>query len=255
MRALCVDIGNSKVALGLFGPDGALGQRQSIPTHAAGLAVEVARMAAQATHAIISSVVPEATDMVARAMETAAGISPLILTHRTATGMRLDLDTPETLGADRIASSVAAIDLLGGPPVAVVDFGTATTVNFVRRAKDATPVFAGGAIMPGMGLMSIALATGTAALPEVDITQRPEPPGRGTASSILAGIAYANAGGVSRIIEEVSALDVTEYKIAITGGMMQYFRPLMGRVDLAEPDLVLRGLALIIGRNITEVDA
>lgn len=255
MRALCIDIGNSKVAFGLFGPAGSLDLRQAIPTRSVSLEVEVAHMAAEATHAIISSVVPEATDMVADAIESALGTRPLILTHRTRTGMRLDLGTPETLGTDRIASSVAALEMLGGPPVAVVDFGTATTVNFVRRAPDGTPVFAGGAIMPGMGLMSVALATGTAALPEVDITRAPELPGRDTASSILAGIAYASVGGASRIIEEVSAQDVTQYKVAITGGMMGYFKPLMGRVDLAEPELVLRGLAIILGRNITEVDA
>lgn len=252
---LCVDIGNSKVALGLFAPDGRMVLRESMPTHAPSLAVDVARLAADATHAIISSVVPQATDIVADAIESATGTVPLILTHRTQTGMTLDISTPETLGTDRIASSIAALDLLDGPPVAVVDFGTATTVNFVRAGKGGAPVFAGGAIMPGMALMSNALSTGTAALPAVDVTRAPELPGRDTAASILAGIAYANLGGVRRIIEEVSALHVTQYKVAITGGMMDYFRPMMARVELADALLVLKGLAIILKRNMREADA
>ena len=72
----------------------------------------------------------------------------MVLTHKMKTGIDLQIEEPEKLGTDRIAAAAGACDLFGAP-VAVIDFGTATTLNFIGSGNK----YKGGAIMPGLGLM------------------------------------------------------------------------------------------------------
>ena len=83
---------------------------------------------------VIGSVVSELTGVVAEGAGIATGTMPFIATYAHAAPMRLDLDSPELLGVDRIAVARAAYERWGAP-VAVVDFGTATTVNFVDEGR------------------------------------------------------------------------------------------------------------------------
>ncbi|MCK4910036.1 MAG: type III pantothenate kinase, partial [Thermodesulfovibrionales bacterium] len=176
---LVMDIGNSAMKAGLFGA-GVSGRERVLartrrfdlsPSH---LPHEYADMlkdfigADRPASAAIASVVPEATAAVAEAAEALTGTPPLVLDHETDSGLILDIALPASVGADRIAGAVGAVEAVGAP-VAVVDFGTATTVGFVFEsdAPDQA-VFKGGAIMPGLSLMGSSLASGTAKLPEVD---------------------------------------------------------------------------------------
>ena len=77
----------------------------------------------------------------------------MVLSHKTRTGLTFNVRNPEKVGPDRIANAVAAYELYNCP-VAVADFGTATTVSVVGKGA----VFLGGAIMPGIGLMNESLA-------------------------------------------------------------------------------------------------
>ena len=102
---------------------------------------------------IISSVVADHTDILSEALSGMSGKEPLLLDHRTKTGIRLAIPRPEELGADRIANSVAAHEFYRCP-VASVDCGTATTISVVGKDAD----YIGGAIMPGIRLMNESLA-------------------------------------------------------------------------------------------------
>jgi type III pantothenate kinase len=65
------------------------------------------------------------------------------LTHKTKTGLKIEIDKPEELGPDRIANAVAAYNLYGKTSI-IVDFGTATSFDVVTSDGR----FVGGAITP-----------------------------------------------------------------------------------------------------------
>jgi type III pantothenate kinase len=191
--------------------------------------------------AVLSSVVPAYTEpMKAMLRELTGGKEPLVISHRVIKDMKIAVTTPEALGADRISAGYGAWRLFGGP-IAVVDMGTATTVNFIT----ADGVFLGGAILPGVALMRDALKERTAKLPRVELESPPGPLGTNTKESILAGVIYGSAGAVDRIIEEAETERLEKFKVALTGGHAELMAPFMKRVDFLEPSLVLKGMRLI----------
>ncbi len=198
----------------------------------------------------IASVVPEATGPVAEAAGALTGTSPLVLTHNTDSGLVLDIEMPESMGADRIAGAVGAVEAAGAP-VAVVDLGTATTVGFVFEGDaPQLAVFRGGAIMPGLALMRSALASGTARLPEVDLASAFSALGRDTGQNILSGLVLGTAGAVERIVADVERTEGVGFQVVLTGGMATVVQGHMSRQPaLVEPHLVLYGLRAVYERN------
>lgn len=190
---------------------------------------------------VISSVVPAYTEpMKAVLKEISGGVEPLVVSHRIIKDMKFAVRTPEALGPDRISAGYGAWKLFGGP-IAVVDMGTATTVNFIT----AEGVFLGGAILPGVALMRDSLKERTAKLPRVELEKVPSPLGTDTRESILSGVIYGTAGAVARIIEEAELERLEKFKLALTGGHSELIAPYLKRVDFLEPSLVLKGMRLI----------
>jgi type III pantothenate kinase len=255
---LALDIGNSALKAGVFGRDGLRSGRFELV--GLDLTPEVcvdmldgflsASGGRRPASAVIASVVPGATAVVSEAARAITGSEPLLLTHETACGLRFELEEPGALGADRIAAAVGAVESLGAP-VAVVDFGTATTVGFVFEGE--TPeyaVFRGGAIMPGLGLMAGALSSATAQLPGVDFGRGFSALGRDTEENMLSGIVLGTAGAVERIVAEVEKTEGVGFQLALTGGMARLASESMLRpFALLEPDLTLFGLKAVHERN------
>ena len=109
--------------------------------------------------AIISSVVPQITDTVARALRMFAGVEPLKLTQELPTGVGVNIDTPLGLGADLLAGAIAAKALYPLPAI-VIDMGTATKIT----AVDEQGTVQGVSIMPGVFISLDALVNGTSLL-------------------------------------------------------------------------------------------
>jgi type III pantothenate kinase len=183
-------------------------------------------------------------------VKTLSDKEPLIVGPETIDSLiRLDVNDPSKIGADRIASSLAASEMFG-PPVAVMDFGTATTVDFISSGS----IYNGGAILPGLSIMARALSGNTALLPDVDfkrdaIFEGVEPIGKNTDGNIISGIIYGTAGAVANIVEVVERSEGISYRIAVTGGFMQHMLPFLKRSDFKEPALVLKGLKIIYESN------
>ncbi|MBI4685374.1 MAG: type III pantothenate kinase [Nitrospirae bacterium] len=252
MNIIAVDIGNSSIKIGLFrGLDLSVRKIETHPKKAIseyeavinGL-IKEKNIYNALLGVIISSVVPAHTEAFFKACKTLITREPLILTHKIMTGIAFDIKEPERLGTDRIAASVGACELFEAP-VAVVDFGTATTVNFIGENN----VYKGGAIVPGVRLMKDALSGETAQLPDIDISIPIAPLGKDTTENILSGIIYGTAGAVERIIVDTERAETTIFKVVVTGGYSELFIPLLRRVDHIEPYLVLKGLKFIYERN------
>lgn len=246
---LAIDIGNTSISVGIF--DGGDLKAFKLNSRPAKTPEEYAQTirgmlggGASPRGAVLCSVVPGLTQALARAAKLVTGRDPLLVDHRSGHGLSLEVETPEEVGADRLAECAAAAELFGAP-AAVVSFGTATTVTFLGGGG----VFKGGAILPGPDLMAGALFSETARLPRVSLAPAPTPLGRDTAASILSGIIYGTAGAVERIIAEVEALEGEAYRVVVTGGALDHVLPALKRADHVEPSLTLRGLRLIYERT------
>lgn len=189
---------------------------------------------------IISSVVPGHTEAVKKACSALSKKEPVVLTHKMKTGIDFQIEEPEKLGTDRIAAAAGACDLFGAP-VAVIDFGTATTLNFIGSGNK----YKGGAIMPGLELMRQSLFSDTAQLPDVTVSKPMSPLGKDTVECIRSGIVYGTAGAVERIISEAEKAEGEKFKVVITGGNAEFILPFLRKVDHVEPALVLKGLRFI----------
>jgi type III pantothenate kinase len=251
MNLIAIDIGNSSINMGFFIEERLFVHR--IDTHplmsASGYTGVINSFIKENNShmtfegSIISSVVPDHTSAIGEACENLCGKNPLIVTSELMTGIDLQINDPERLGADRIAASTGACDLFG-VPVAVIDFGTATTINFINRKRE----YIGGVIMPGIKLMKNALFNETAQLPDIEIAMPLSPLGKDTKGNILSGIIYGTIGGAERIISEVEQIEGENFKIVATGGNAQHVAPFFKRLDKIEPFLVLKGLKIIYDR-------
>jgi type III pantothenate kinase len=196
---------------------------------------------------IISSVVPSRAVVVEEAVK---GLSEpdeadvLIVSQRLDSGLTFKVRNPEGFGTDRLAGAVGAFNLYAAP-VAVVDFGTATTITVV----DADANCIGGAIMPGLGLMNNSLTHGTSGLPGVSL----EPPeaalGKDTPGCMRSGIFYGSAGAVERVLSEIEQETGLRLRVIITGGYGQMMETFIRRSHYSNPHLLLEGLRILYEKN------
>lgn len=158
------------------------------------------------------------------------------------------VERPDHVGPDRLVNAYAAAHLYGAPAV-VVDCGTATTLD----AVDGEGAFVGGAIAPGLVLGLEALATRTARLPLVEPRLPDGPIGRDTAAALRVGAVLGHRamieGLLGRMRRELAAGAggaPHDVRVVLTGGLaaLPWARTVEG-VDAIDPDLTLRGLALL----------
>lgn len=247
---LTIDIGNSSINIGFF-----IGKRLivhkigSYPLRSSSGYVSTFKRILRGKNidkmpkaCIISSVIPGHTAVLKEACTLISGKKPLMVSPKVIRWIDFTHYRAEELGADRVSSCAGAVELYG-TPVVVLDFGTATTLNFIGRGN----VFKGGAILPGIGLMADVLKRGTAKLPRVPLKRPKSVLGRDTIGSMLSGIILGSAGAVERIISDVEMQGAERYRVVLTGGYSETVSPFLKRVDFIEPYLVLKGM-----RNIYE---
>jgi type III pantothenate kinase len=189
---------------------------------------------------VLGSVVPAFTDLLVPTLARLTGGPVIIIGPDSGLPIRLDVDEPRTVGADRIVNTLAARELFGRDTIAV-DLGTATTFDCIT----ADGVFLGGVIAPGVSAGLEWLGRRTAMLPRVELSAPERVIGRRTEECIRSGIFYsvvdAIDGVVHRIRREWQRPDA--YVVA-TGGYSTVVGPHAASVERIEPFLTLYGLAL-----------
>ena len=223
---LLVDAGNTRVAFAEW--DGVLpGPVQTVPTASFALPAHAGPVAA-------ASVVPAVT----AELRKAGNVFLLENTHAAAAGLSLAEVDASTLGADRLANAVAALDY--GVPALVLDCGSAITIELVDKDKR----FLGGAIAPGRKLLRQTLHTNTAQLPEIPLSSRlPVFPGPNTVEALRFGIDRGAAGGARELIEACEKCYGKFNKI-VTGGDAEFFALALD-LPAAPDDFTLRGVLRI----------
>ena len=151
---------------------------------------------------------------------------------------------PHAVGKDRIVD--AAYAAANFPlPVITVDLGTATTFNVV----DENRVFRGGVICPGLSTGLRALGERCAQLPQVHLSSPKNAIGTNTESCMLSGSVLGTAvllDGITARIEEELGRPAT---LVVTGGLAKYVTPLCRHPLTYDPELLLKGLALLYQLN------
>jgi type III pantothenate kinase len=168
-----------------------------------------------------------------------------VVSSTTRTGVRLAVDQPEQVGADRIVNSAAVKALYGGPAI-VIDFGTATTFDVVTRDG----AYAGGAIAPGIGIASDALVSRAARLHKVDLVPPPCAIGTNTIHAMQSGIFWGYVGLVEGLVKRLRAeMREDGVKIIATGGLAPLFQQHSTIIDQIASELTLDGLRVIYELN------
>lgn len=197
----------------------------------------------EADDAALASVVPRATRPLARALGALTGRPPFIVSARCRTGLHVRYDR-RRLGADRLCAAEGAHARWPGD-LAVADFGTAVTINFVSR----TGVFEGGPILPGPHLILAALAAGTARLPRARLRAAAGPLPRTTGAALVAGALAAVAGGVEHALGRVERRTGRRWRLVGTGGAARLIARHLPRLRTIDPLLAARGLLELLRRN------
>lgn len=193
---------------------------------------------------ILSSVVPPLTPVFQELSQTLFQAKPMIVGPGLKTGMPILYENPLEVGADRVVSSIAALEKYGGPCI-VVDFGTATTFDAVSSQGE----YVGGAIAPGIQIAAEALYLKTAKLPRIEIIKPKRAIGRTTVSSMHSGLYFGYIGLVDRIIAEIKKELGEGTKVVATGGFSSMIFDVVDVLDFYEPHLVLEGLMILHTKN------
>lgn len=254
---LTVDIGNTNTEYGFFEKDGTFLFDSRVETNPHRMCDEYAISLADILHlygyapeqvegAIISSVVPPTTTQIKAAIEKICRCRVLLVSPGVKTGLNIRIDDPGSLGGDLAAVSVGAKKHYP-LPVIIVDLGTATKI----LALDEKGSYRGGVIAPGVKISSEALASKTAALPLIGITNEPVTHVIGTntldamRAGLLAGTACMIDGMVEKFEEELGC----KCNVVATGGFSGVIKPLCRKQMTVDPYLVQKGLLEIYLKN------
>ena len=253
---LAVDIGNTSTKLGVF--DGEeLCATWHMATGIHRMADEYAALLLNLLHhrglgasdikeVAICSVVPPLISTFEELCERYFHISPLVVGAGVKTGVRILMDNPREVGADRIVNAAAAHHLYGGP-VIIVDLGTATTFDTVSREGN----YLGGAIAPGLVTGAEALFTRAAMLPRVELVRPRSAIGRNTIAAMQSGIVFGYVGLIEGVVTRIQQELGGEARVVATGGYAELMAKETSAIDVVSPDLTLIGLRLIYLMNKT----
>jgi type III pantothenate kinase len=193
---------------------------------------------------VISCVVPPVLTPLSEFCRRYLHHSPCIVGPGIKTGMPIHYDNPKEVGADRIVNAVAAYEEYRRS-VIVVDFGTATTFDFVSRRGE----YLGGAIAPGLSISSEALFSKASKLPRVELAQPPQIIARNTVNSIQAGLFFGYASLVDGIVNRMKKESGEDSLVLATGGLSEVIASASETIDRSDPLLALKGLRIIHARN------
>jgi type III pantothenate kinase len=166
-----------------------------------------------------------------------------VLTSKSKLPFKIQYETPETLGTDRIAAIAGAHNLFPGLDILIIDAGTAITYEFMSAG-----IYLGGNISPGLAIRFKALNKFTARLPLVSPKANYSFPGRNTSDAIIAGVITGVSYEINEYIRTFEKKHI-DFKVILTGGDSGYLKDKIDYQITYEPDIVTAGLNYILDYN------
>ncbi len=257
-----IDVGNSHTVTGLFDGDKLVGQWRlksdrertddelAIRYHALFAMAKIDKNNIDGI--ILASVVPSLEAAWLSCIKTYFSASlknkPFVVSAKSIGHIiKVKIDYPEEVGADRLVNAIAAWERYKQNLI-IIDFGTAITFDCVSADCE----YLGGTILPGIAISLDALATRTAKLPRIDVSEPPNTIiGKNTIEAMKSGI----LNGYGSLIDGLSAKIVTElcpneetFKIIATGGMAHLIAPYSKSIEEVDTMLTLHGLHLLYNK-------
>lgn len=193
---------------------------------------------------IISSVVPQITEVLKCAVEKLVRFPVKIVGPGLKTGLNILIDNPAQLGSDLLVDSVAA--LADHPvPLIIIDMGTATTVCVINQKRQ----YIGGMIVPGVRTALDSLVSHTSLLQQIGLVPPRKVIGSNTIDSMKSGMIYGNAAILDGLIERIEEQLGERCTIVATGGLADAIVPHCKREIILDDDLMLKGLKIIYEKN------
>ncbi len=247
---LAFDVGNSETTAALFDGESVRGHWRlttSLPRTGdefalliSGLIDSAGFSAADVHGTAICSVVPPVTPVLARACEAVFGQPSVFVDAKARLPIRLEVDEPLTVGADRVANTLAASRLWKRNAI-VVDLGTATTYDCVT----ADGAFVGGIIQPGVWTSAETLFRKTSLLAATELIPPQRVIGTRTDECIRSGVLYGAADSVEGLVKRIKAEWRVESPLVLaTGGLASTLKPYCPSFDEVDPLLTLKGVRI-----------
>lgn len=193
---------------------------------------------------IVSSVVPQITNIVKLAVEKILKKEVLVVGAGIKTGLNIRMDNPAQLGSDLVVNAVAGIAEYP-VPLLILDLGTANTVSVIDKNKN----YIGGMIYPGIGVSLDSLTAHASQLGGIGIEAPEHIIGKNTVECMKSGIIYSSAAAIDGIIDRLQDELEGEATVVATGGLAKKIVPYCKREIILDDDLLLKGLAVIYRKN------
>ena len=250
---LVIDIGNTETALGVYEGE-ELVHTWRIVTHRRRTSdeymltlkgiLDMAGLSGHLTGAALASVVPDATAALRVVLPQLVDGHVMVVEAGIKTGIKISVDNPREVGADRVVNAVAAAARYE-LPVVVVDFGTSSNFDVI----DSSGAYVGGVIAPGLAVSLEALISRTAALRRVELIAPEAVIGTNTVTAIQSGLVYGHAGFVDGIVQRMRSELEGDVTVVATGGLATTIAPHCETVDQVDEHLTLFGLRLLYELN------
>ena len=247
---LVVDVGNTAITLGVYEGDKlratwnlATGLHRMVDEYASQLLFLMDHEGikpADLRGIALCTVVPPLSRVFKEMFRRYFKLTPLIVAAGTRTGIKIRMDNPREVGADRVVNAVAAHHLYGGP-VIVCDFGTATTFDTVSADGE----YIGGAIAPGLLTSAEALYNRAASLPRVELERPKRAIGTNTVDAMRSGIIFGYVGLVEGIVRRIQNELDSPARVIATGGYVEVLAAETKIFDAINQDRTLYGLHLV----------
>jgi type III pantothenate kinase len=175
------------------------------------------------------------------------GVRPLFLNANLKMPFINKYETPNTLGADRLALVAGGLFIYPNKPILIIDVGTCLTFDFVSEKG----VYYGGSISPGLQMRLNALHTLTGKLPLVSLGEPKDLIGKSTKESMLSGVVNGIQIEIDGIIDWYK-LRYPQVKTILTGGDSAFFDKKLKNSIFADADILLKGMHFILEHNTHE---
>jgi type III pantothenate kinase len=256
---LCVDVGNTQIALGVYDEgletvvrpplvcDWRMRTDRRMTADELDVALRSLLGSYQPTGIAALSTVPSLLRELRMLLDRRPELPHVVVGPGVRTGVPLLVDNPREVGADRVVNTLAAHRLYGTACV-VVDFGTSTNIDVVSAKGE----FLGGVLAPGIEVSLEALANRAAALSAVEIVRPRSVIGKNTVECLQSGVLYGFAGQVDGLVRRILAeLGPKAGSVTVigTGGLAPLMTEVSETIGEYVPDLTLLGLRLAYLRN------